>query len=92
MGRLDSVTERFNRAVDRLAAASELRQTNAKEHHALKREMETLQQERTRLLAELDTARAQARHYSSLVDDVSGRLDAAIDELRDVLGVGTGAA
>ena len=86
MSKIDNATQRLNRALDRLGAIGERRLSATKDLGALKRELEALQEDRSRLASELDAAHAQARHYSTLVDEVSGRLDVAIDELRDVLG------
>jgi hypothetical protein len=85
---LQQATERLDTAVDQLE--SFLRQvfTEADEGvsvAALKEQVRFLTEERDRLLADLDAERGRSRRLKAANEEVSGRLEAVLVTLKDLM-------
>jgi chromosome segregation ATPase len=85
---LQQATERLDTAVDQLE--SFLRQvfTEADEGvsvAALKEHIHFLTEERDRLLSDLDAERSRARRLKAANEEVSGRLEAVMGTLKDLM-------
>lgn len=89
MSKLDSAMERFSAALDRLEAGINKRVLQARaaggDDVALQREIAALREDRSRLADELDRMKAHARELDETANDVSARLDEAIEGIRAVL-------
>jgi hypothetical protein len=85
---LQQATERLDSAVDQLE--SFLRQVFAEADEgisvaALKEQIRFLTDERDRLLAELDAERGRAHRLKTANEEVSGRLEAVMGTLKDLM-------
>lgn len=74
--------ESFSQALDKLEATVNRRVQRVKGTEGLDRELAALREDRARLAQELDSAKAKAK---KLEDEVSTRLDGAIEDIRSVL-------
>lgn len=74
--------ERLSQALDMLEATVNRRVQRVKGTEGLDRELTALREDRARLAQELDSAKAKAK---KLEDEVSTRLDGAIEDIRSVL-------
>jgi FtsZ-binding cell division protein ZapB len=74
--------ESFSQALDKLEATVNRRVQRVKGTEGLDRELSALREDRARLAQELDSAKAKAK---KLEDEVSTRLDGAIEDIRSVL-------
>ncbi len=72
----------LSKALDKLEATINRRVQRVKGTEGLDRELMALREDRARLAQELDSAKAKAK---KLEDEVSARLDGAIDDIRSVL-------
>jgi hypothetical protein len=85
MAQLDRMAVQLNAALDRLAgAAAPLVEARARAIKD-KAEIEKLKQERDRLLARVALLENEAKELSGVTDQVEGRLDTAIAEIRAAL-------
>jgi hypothetical protein len=81
MSRLDDAVMRLQAALDTLeACAGERTPTDSVE------ELSLLRSERERMMARIAALEEEARMLAGVTEDVEHRLDAAISEVRDVLG------
>jgi|HubBroStandDraft_5_1064220.scaffolds.fasta_scaffold1167695_1 chromosome segregation ATPase len=85
MAQLDRMAVQLNAALDRLeGAAAPLLAARARAAKD-KAEIEKLKQERDRLLARVALLENEAKELSGVTDQVEGRLDTAIAEIRTAL-------
>jgi chromosome segregation ATPase len=83
--RLDAALKQLAAALDRLDAASERRAQADALRTNLEDELAVMQDDRSRLAAELDGAIARARSLELANDEVARRLCGASAEIREVL-------
>jgi hypothetical protein len=94
MSRLESAMNQFSQALDRLEAAVNRRGAGGAGSAAgpggasekILREIQALREDRAKLAEALDSARADYAALESVGDEVEGRLDGAIRDIRRVLG------
>lgn len=85
MSKLDVSMERFSKALDILEARL-LSQANQKRTNSeIERDLAALREDRARLAAELGSVKAEAQVLEGLTADVSAKLDATIEDIRNVL-------
>jgi chromosome segregation ATPase len=80
---LDGAIDRFNQAVERLDSA--LEQAGGRVGDALapsQKEVQALQEDRTRLAEQLGQARVDYAALQTVTDQVEGRIDTAIENIR----------
>jgi hypothetical protein len=85
MSRLDSAVARFSTALDRLDAALTQREAKLRLDETLVRELAGLKDDRLRLAAELERLNSEKVALEGFTDEVAGRLEGAIREIRAVL-------
>lgn len=89
MSRLETAMERFSAALDalelRIQKAVAAGAAGANGHAAGDAEAEALRAERDRLQAEVERLGDECRALEDLTDQIAGRLDSAIDEIRATL-------
>ncbi|MGB3808458.1 MAG: DUF4164 family protein [Parvibaculum sp.] len=85
MSKLDSATERFKGALDRLEAGIHRQLLRAQSAVQLESEVNALKEDRARLAEELDQMKAEARRINELNERASETLANAIDGIREVL-------
>lgn len=83
---IDAATKRLTRALEALDAAVDRRLEADRDEARLADQVHTLGVDRARLAAELDAQTARSRALESANRDIARRLDAAIDNIRSVLG------
>lgn len=83
---IDSATRRLTRALEALDAAVDRRLEADRDEARLADQVHTLGVDRARLAAELDAQTARSRALEAANRDIASRLDAAIDNIRSVLG------
>ena len=81
MSRLDDAVMRLQAALDALEACAGERATGDSPE-----ELSLLRSERERMMARIAGLEEEARMLAGVTEDVEHRLDAAISEVRDVLG------
>jgi hypothetical protein len=81
MSRLDDAVMRLQAALDVLEACAGERTTGASVE-----ELSLLRSERERMMTRIASLEEEARMLAGVTEDVEHRLDAAISEVRDVLG------
>ncbi|HXJ00588.1 MAG TPA: DUF4164 family protein [Micropepsaceae bacterium] len=86
MSRLDDALARFGEALDRLEEMAEQRTQAARESESTTTELRLLKDERERLVARIAGLEEESRLLAGLTEEVEGRLDGAIAEIREVLG------
>ncbi|HEY4265846.1 MAG TPA: DUF4164 family protein [Micropepsaceae bacterium] len=86
MSKLDDALARFQRAVDLLEARADECVANAYETAAVVAESGQWKGERERLAARIASLEEESRTLAGLTEEVEGRLDGAITEIRAVLG------
>ncbi|NWG45829.1 MAG: DUF4164 family protein [Alphaproteobacteria bacterium] len=86
MSALDDAMDRFSQALDRLETALGRRLKSAEAGGDLEKELSALREDRARLKRELEAARADYAKLEKTTDQVSGRLDGTISELKSMLG------
>jgi len=85
MSRLDSAMSRFAASLDKLEAALAKREVSAKFDETLVLELAGLKEDRARLAAELARLHGEKVALEGFTDEVAGRLEGAIREIRAVL-------
>jgi hypothetical protein len=90
MSKLDSAIRNFNAALDRLEDAARSRGTRAPSEHAsieheIAVELRALKEDRARLAEELSRLNVEKIALEGFTDEVAGRLEGAIREIRAVL-------
>lgn len=85
MRRLDVAAKRFSAALDGLEKALAERQDNAPSTDVLS-DLAVLKAERERLHARIEELEEETKVLSGLTEEVEGRLDGAIAEIRAALG------
>lgn len=88
MSKLDSATERFKAALDRLEAGIHRQLLRAQSAGRLENEVNVLKEDRARLAEELDQMKSHARQLNELNERASESLANAIDGIREVLAEG----
>ena len=83
---IDAATKRLTRALEALDSAVDRRIEADRDEARLADQVHTLGVDRARLAAELDAQTARSRALESANRDIARRLDAAIDNIRSVLG------
>jgi len=83
---VEAALQRFNAALDSFEAAVLRHQQTGKTISALETEIQNLSEDRSKLAEELDRMRAHASELNTINNGVSQRLNAAIDNIRTVLG------
>ena len=81
----EEATRRLTRALDMLDAAVERRLEIDRGRAGLPDQMHALDADRARLASELDAQVARVRSLEAVNRDISGRLDAAMENVRQVL-------
>jgi hypothetical protein len=84
---IDAATRRLMLALDALEAAAEQRRESDLGKQALAVQIHVLDDDRSRLASDLDTAVARSRSLEHTNRDVARRLDAAIESIRSVLEI-----
>ena len=90
--RLDAALKRLAAALDRLDATSERRARADALRTNLEDELAVMQDDRSRLAVELDSAIARAKSLELANDEVARRLNGASAEIRGVLAEAVGLA
>lgn len=76
---------RFSAALDRLEASLAQREAKQRLDETLARELAGLKEDRTRLATELERLHSEKVALEGFTDEVAGRLEGAIREIRAVL-------
>ncbi len=87
-GDIERATRRLVAALDALESAVERRREADRDEDELARRIQALGADRSRLADELDGTLVRSRKLERANRDIAGRLDAAIGEIRAVLGGG----
>ena len=82
---VEQVTRRLTQALDLLDAAVERRIETDRSRAGLAEQVHTLDADRSKLAADLDSQLANVRGLEAANRDVAQRLDAAMDNIRTVL-------
>ena len=82
---IDSATRRFTQALDMLDAAVERRIEIDRSRTLLVEQFQALDADRAKLAADLDTQTAKARRLETANRDIARRLDAAMENIRNVI-------
>jgi len=82
---IEAATRRLHAAIDALTAAIDKRRDVDRHQEALQAQLHALGNDRARLAAELDGARAEAEEVANVGREVMRRLDLAMSTIRDVL-------
>ena len=77
--------ERFFKALDALEATANRRMMADQSVEKVQKELAALREDRSRLADELDLVKSQNRTLEEASDEVSERLDGAIQEIQNVL-------
>jgi len=85
MTKLDVSLDRFSKALDLLEARLLSQTRQVKSAGAIERDLATLRQDRARLAEELGSVKAEAQVLEGLTSEVSAKLDATIEDIRQVL-------
>ena len=85
MSKLDSATERFKAALDRLEAGLHRQIVRAQSAGRLESEVNTLKEDRAKLAEELDQLKSDARRMNELNERASETLANTIEGIREVL-------
>jgi predicted nucleic acid-binding Zn-ribbon protein len=85
MSRLDSALARFSAALNTLDTALAKKPAAPRIDEALTRELAGLKDDRARLAAELERLNGEKVALEGFTDEVAGRLEGAIREIRAVL-------
>jgi len=83
---VEQVTRRLTYALDLLDAAVERRVETDRGRAVLAEQVHTLDADRSKLAADLDSQLAKVRGLEAANRDVAQRLDAAMENIRSVLG------
>jgi hypothetical protein len=87
---IEQATRRLTQALDALDAAVENRLEMDRSRAALAEQVHTLDTDRSRLAADLDSQIGKARRLEAANRDIAKRLDAAMENIRAVLESGDG--
>ena len=82
---IEQATRRLSRALDALDAALERKHEIDRSRSVLVEQMHALDADRARLAADLDKETARTRRLETANRDIAQRLDAAMDNIRQVL-------
>lgn len=82
---IEAATRRLALALDALDAAAERRREADRAQEQLHAQLQSLGTDRARLASELDAAAAYARRLEMAGQDISRRLDQAIETVRSVV-------
>ena len=82
---IEAVAGRLNDALDALDAAVERRLESGRSRAFLTEQVHELDADRARLAAELDSQMARAHRLEAANRDIARRLDAAMENIRQVL-------
>jgi hypothetical protein len=82
---IDAATKRLALALDALEAAAERRREADRGKDDLAAQVHALDDDRSRLAADLDAAVARSRSLETASRDIGKRLDVAIETIRSVL-------
>lgn len=86
MSRLERAMERFSAALDKLEARLHRSVSNShQDSHQDNGELESLRADQARMNHELEQLKSERRALEDVTDEVAGRLDGAIREIRSVL-------
>jgi len=86
MSRLDIAINRFNEALEMLEEAADPLDRVRDESFAAKAKLAVMAEERERLLARIAELEDENRSLAGITEEVEGRLDGAIGEIRAALG------
>ena len=86
MSKLDDAKARLNAALDALEKGVAERLGSARESTTSAAEVALLKAERERVMARISALEEECRMLAGLNEEVEGRLDGAIAEIRGVLG------
>jgi len=86
MSRLDIAAKRFNEALDSLEEASDTLAGLRSESSEVKAKIAAMTEEREHLLARIAELEDENRSLTGITEEVEGRLDGAIGEIRAALG------
>ena len=86
MGTLETAAARLNAALDSLETKALALATAPKEASEAKSKAAQLTEERDRLLARITELEEESRSLAGVTEEVEGRLDGAIAEIRAALG------
>jgi chromosome segregation ATPase len=86
MTKLNDALARFAAALDRLEVCAEERMARARESATTAAELSVVRAEREELAARVASLEEESRTLAGLTEEVEGRLDGAITEIRAVLG------
>lgn len=84
-GAVEAATKRLMLALDGLEAAAERRRENDRAELGLADQLHALGADRSRLAADLDAVTARARALETANQEVTRRLDAAMETIRSVI-------
>lgn len=82
----DQALARLDAALGQLEAAAQWRLDVEKRHDEIETELSLMQDDRTRLAAELDATVARLRSVETAAHDAGRRLDVAMVALQEILG------
>jgi predicted nucleic acid-binding Zn-ribbon protein len=86
MSRLDSAIQRFNAALERLeTAAKQSKRNSSPFDDSLAKELNALKEDRAKLADELTRLNVEKVELEGFTEEVAGRLEGAIREIRAVL-------
>ena len=89
MSKLEVSMDRFSKALDlleaRLVRQSKYKKSSNEISSDIERDLAALREDRERLAEELGTVKAEAQVLEGLTAEVSDKLNATINEIRDVL-------
>lgn len=85
MSKLDTATERFSQALDRLEASINRQTLRLQSAMRTQDEVDRLKMDRSGLAEELDQMKAEARRLNELNERASATLAEAIEGIREVL-------
>ena len=86
MSRLDIAAKRFNEALDTLEEAGDTLAGLRSESSEVKAKISAMTQEREQLLERIAELEDENRSLTGITEEVEGRLDGAIGEIRAALG------
>jgi hypothetical protein len=86
MSKLDEALARFEAALTRLETTTDQRATRLRESAGAVAELSLVKAERDELSGRVASLEEESRMLAGLTEEVEGRLDGAITEIRAVLG------
>ncbi|MBI1260977.1 MAG: DUF4164 family protein [Rhizobiales bacterium] len=85
MSKLDTATDRFNQALDRLEASLNRQALKLQSAARAQAEVDRLKTDRSAMAEELDQVKSDARRLNELNERASATLSEAIEGIREVL-------